>query len=186
MSKPWWIAIAAMLLGAGSFWIWRQIEDEMQVPAPLGRHEPDYYLVDMVRHSMDRNGELQNILIADRVYHYPDDDSTELARPRMEIYNDTASPWQVVAESGTIKSNSELVLLHGKVEIWRLDDAGKREFEILTSEMRVFPKVQYAETDNAATIKSPSAVTKTKGFKANFAHNRLELLERVRSRIERH
>ena len=77
------------------------------------------------------------------------------------------------------------MLLHGRVEIWRLDDAGEREFEILTSELRVFPKVQYAETDNAATIKGPRTVTKTRGFRANFAHNRLELLQRVRSRIEK-
>jgi len=27
-------------------------------------------------------------------------------------------------------------------------------------------------------------VTRTRGFRANFSHNRLELLERVRSRIE--
>jgi len=178
------MALIAVLLSAGSFWLWRLLVDEEGRPATAGPHEPDYYLVDMVRHTMNKQGELQNVLIADRVYHYPDDDSTELARPRMEIYNDTASPWQVVAERGTVQSNTELVMLHGRVEIWRLDDAGERELEILTSELRVFPKVQYAETDNAATIKGPGSVTKTRGFRANFSHNRLELLERVRSRIE--
>lgn len=184
MGRTQWIALVAVLFCAGSFWLWRLLVDDENRPPPAGPHEPDYYLVDMVRHSMNKQGELENVLIADRVYHYPDDDSTELARPRMEIYNDTASPWQVTAERGTVKSDTELVLLHGRVEIWRLDDAGEREFEILTSELRVFPKVQYAETDNAATIKGPGSVTKTRGFRANFAHNRLELLQRVRSRIE--
>jgi len=184
MGRTHWTALVAVLICAGSFWLWRLLTEDENRPAPAGPHEPDYYIVDMVRHSMNKQGELQNVLIADRVYHYPDDDSTELARPRMEIYNDTASPWQVTAERGTVKSDMELVLLHGRVEIWRLDDAGEREFEILTSELRVFPKVQYAETDNAATIKGPRTVSKTRGFRANFAHNRLELLQRVRSRIE--
>ena len=185
-SRPRWIALIAVLVSAGTFWMWRTLLEGEAPPPPLGPHEPDYYLVDMVRHSMNKQGELENVLIADRAYHYPDDDSTELARPRMEIYNDTASPWQVTAERGTVKSKTDLVLLHGRVEIWRLDDAGEREFEILTSELRVFPNVQYAETDNAATIKGPTSVTKTKGFRANFAHNHLELLQRVRSRIENH
>jgi len=184
MGRASWIALVTVLLSAASFWLWRTLGEDETTTQAAGPHEPDYYLVDMVRHSMNEQGELENVLIADRVYHYPDDDSTELARPRMEIYNDSASPWQVVAERGTIKSGTELVLLHGKVEIWRLDDAGEREFEILTSELRVFPKVQYAETDKAATIKGPGSVTRTRGFRANFSHNRLELLERVRSRIE--
>jgi lipopolysaccharide export system protein LptC len=184
MGRSSWIALVTVLLSAASFWLWRALTEDETTTGTAGPHEPDYYLVDMVRHSMNEQGELESVLIADRVYHYPDDDSTELARPRMEIYNDTASPWQVVAERGTIKSGTELVLLHGKVEIWRLDDAGEREFEILTSELRVFPKVQYAETDKAATIKGSGSVTRTRGFRANFSHNRLELLERVRSRIE--
>lgn len=184
MSRTQWVALLAVLICAGTFWLWRLLTDETVHPATVRSHEPDYYIVDMVRHSMNKDGELQNVLIADRVYHYPDDDSTELARPRMEIYNDSASPWQVTAERGTVKDNAELVLLHGRVEIWRLDDAGDREFEILTSELRVFPKVEYAETDNAATIKGPRTVSKSRGLRANFAHNRLELLQRVRSRIE--
>ena len=185
LGRAGWLAVLAVALSAASFWLWQVLSR----PAPLGpaarEHAPDYYLIDMVRHTMDRNGDLQNVLMADEVYHYPDTDATELARPRMEIYNDGASPWQVVAERGTIKADADLIVLHGRVEIWRLDDAGEREFEILTSELRVFPKVQYAETDNAATIKSLNSVTKAKGFRANFEHNRVELRERVRSRIER-
>ena len=100
MGRTQWIALVAMLVCASTFWVWRLLVDDENRPAPAGPHEPDYYLVDMVRHSMNKQGELQNVLIADRVYHYPDDDSTELARPRMEIYNDSASPWQVTAERG--------------------------------------------------------------------------------------
>ncbi len=185
LGRAVWMAVFAVVLSAGSFWVWQVLTRDPAVAPSARRHAPDYYLIDMVRHTMDRNGDLQNVLMADEVYHYPDTDATELSRPRMEIYNDGASPWQVVAERGTIKADADLIVLHGRVEIWRLDDAGEREFEIFTSELRVFPKVQYAETDNAATIKSLNSVTKAKGLRANFEHNRVELRERVRSRIER-
>ena len=183
--KPLLVALATLALSALSYWVYEVLVRETTPEQLERRHTPDYYIIDMVRHTMDKKGDLQSVLMADEVYHYADDNSTELARPRMEIYNETAKPWQVVAERGSIKAGADLVVLHGRVEIWRLDDQGEREFEVLTSELRVFPKVQYAETDNAATIKGQGSVTKTKGFRANFEHNRLELRERVRSRIER-
>ena len=186
MGRAGGIMLLALLLSAATFWLWHVFTREAPNFPSARRHTPDYYIIDMVRHTMDRNGDLQNVLMADEVYHYPDDNSTELTRPRMEIYNEEQNPWEVVAERGTLKANTDLVVLHGRVEIWRLDDAGQREFEIITSELRVFPNVEYAETDNAATIRSFNSVTKTKGFRANFGHHRLELRERVRSHIERH
>ncbi len=184
MGKPWLVACITALFGMASFWLWRHLDDA-NVPTRVHKHEPDYYLLEMVRRTMNREGGLQSVVSAEQVYHYPDDDTTELAHPHMEIYNGGENPWQVVAESGTVKSDNEVIVLHGRVEIWRVDSQGQREFEILTSELRVFPKVQYAETDKAATIKGHSTVTKTRGFRANFEHNRLEFLEQVRTRHEK-
>jgi lipopolysaccharide export system protein LptC len=164
--------------------MWQYLEDADSTAAPSQPHEPDYYIEDMVRNTLDETGALKNVLYADLVTHYPDDDSTELSNPRMEIYNGGVDPWYVIAESGWVSSGNEVVLLHGEVEIWRLDDAGARKFEVLTSELRVLPREQYAETDDPATITSKTSVTKTIGMRANFAHDRLELLKQVKSRHE--
>lgn len=185
MSQAWRVMLATAFLGALTFWILRQLDEEQTSSLAQTRHEPDYYFVEMTRRTMNREGELQNVLTAENVYHFPDDDTTELAHPHMEIYNGDPNPWQVVAERGLIKSDNEIVFLQGRVEIWRVNSEGQRQFEILTSEFRVFPKVQYGESDNATTIRGSSNVTKTRGFRANFEHNRLELLERVRSRYEK-
>jgi lipopolysaccharide export system protein LptC len=178
-------AVMSVLFGVLTYGLLRNLEEEEEAQHVSGPHEPDYYLLQMVRRTMNREGGLQSVLSAEEVFHYPDDDTTELAHPHMEIYNGGENPWQVVADRGTVKSDNEVIFLHGPVEIWRVDADGRREYEILTSELRVFPKVQYAETDNAATIKSPTTVTKTRGFRANFEHNRLELLEQVRTRHEK-
>lgn len=177
-------ALFFVTLGALTYWLWQYLEDFEEGAAPVRPHEPDYYIEDMVRNTLDETGALKNVLYADLVTHYPDDDSTELSQPRMEIYNGGNDPWYVIAESGWVSSGNEVVLLHGEVEIWRLNDAGERKFEVLTSELRVLPKEQYAETDNPATITSKTSLTKTIGMRANFAHDRLELLKQVRSRHE--
>lgn len=182
MRGSWLLALASVLLGGLSFWWVERLGEQDPAQQLAAADQPDYYLEEMTRRIMNRDGALQSVLTAERVTHFPADDTTELSHPHMEIYNGGESPWQVVAERGIVKSDNEVILLQGRVEIWRMDGRGRREYEILTSELRVFPKVQYAETDNAATIKGLNSVTKTRGFRANFEHNRLELLERVRSR----
>ena len=184
MRSSWLSATGFAILGAVTFWLWQQLEEDSNQVASTVAHEPDYYIEDMVRNTLDETGALKNILYADLVTHYPDDDSTELLQPRMEIYNGGADPWYVTAESGWVSSGSEVVLLHGEVEIWRLNDNGGREFEVLTTELRVLPEEQYAETDNPAIIKSETTTTNSIGMRANFAHDRLELLQEVKSRHE--
>mgnify|MGYP001811965215 CR=1 FL=1 len=184
MNSSWTSALFFVALGALTFWLWQQLDEGQEPVAKKKDHEPDYYIEHMVRRSMDETGAVRNILYADMVLHYPDDDSTELTKPRLEIYNGRQDPWYVIAETGWISSGNEVVLLHGEVEIWREGNEGERSFEVLTSELRVLPQEKYAETDNEATINSPSSVTTSIGLRANFAHDRLELLERVRSRHE--
>jgi len=184
VTNSWASALFFVALGALTFWVWQQLDEDDGRAMRTRPHEPDYYIENMVRNTLDETGALENVLYADVVTHYPDDDSTELSRPRMEIYNGKSDPWYVTAESGWVSSGSEVVLLHGEVEIWREDDDGRREFEVLTTELRLLPKEQYAETDDPATITSATTVTKTIGMRANFAHDRLELLKQVRTRHE--
>ena len=176
--------LVVVAFGVFSFWLLQDLEkDEVQTRTTLV-HEPDYFLENVVRTTTGENGELRNILRATLVEHFPDDDSTELASPHLEIYNGAAEPWHVVAERGWISSGNDVVLLKGDVEIWRLGDGGRRAYEVITSELRVLPREQYAETDNPTIIVGAESVTHSIGMRANFAHSRLELVQRVRSRYE--
>lgn len=182
--NAWLTTLAVVLLSLGSFWMLQRLELEERNAAARRQHEPDYYIDDMVRRTLGGEGQLANVLYAKRLEHFPDDDSTELASPHLEIYNGTLEPWHVVAERGWVSSGNEVVLLHGPVEIWRLDKAGKRVYQVLTSELRVLPKEQYAESDQPTTIIAPATVSHSIGMRANFAHERLELLNQVRARHE--
>ena len=177
-------ALLVLVLAVLSFWTLQNLERAERVVKGPEAHEPDYFLDNMVRTTTGAAGELVNILHASRVEHFPDDDSTELADPHLEIYNGGPQPWHVIAERGWISSGNDVVLLHGEVEIWRTDDEGHRIYEVLTTELRVLPKEQYAETDSPTIIIGPETVTKSIGMRANFSHSRLELVDRVRSKYE--
>ncbi|MGI0015718.1 MAG: LPS export ABC transporter periplasmic protein LptC, partial [Nitrososphaera sp.] len=127
---------------------------------------------------------LKNRIQADYIVHFPGDDSTKLLRPRLEIYNGNARPWHVTAERGWVNANHAVILLYGEVHVWRNDGKEERELEVITTNLRVLPKTEYAETNNAATIITPSSITNGIGMRANLGIERLELLSKIKSRYE--
>jgi len=178
------ILLLSLLVG-GSAWLLDRLEEDAPRVAAPQRHDPDWYMEDVTEHAMNAAGELERKLVAERMVHYPDDGSTELVRPRLELYNGDPEPWHVVADRGWVSAGNEVILLYGEVEIWRNHQDGGRELEVLTTDLRVLPEQQYAETDNAATIRTRTTVTQAVGMRARFAASRLELLQRVTSRYEK-
>ena len=178
------LVLGSILLAVGTFWLLQQLEEDA-APAPPPSRAADYFMEDMLRQSMDRDGRLKTLLRADRAEHFPIDDSTELTQPRMEIYNESDRPWHVVAERGIVSGDGNVVILYGPVDAWRKRDDGELEIELSTTGMRILPKEKYAETDTAVTIRTPASETRATGMRANFGFNRIELLKDVDSRVER-
>ena len=172
------------LMAAGSTWLLDRLDTGEARRVAGERHDPDWYMRDFTQRTMGMEGDLVRKLTADSMVHYPDDDSTELVRPRLELYNNGPRPWHVVADRGWVSGGNEVILLYGEVEIWRLQDDGEREVEVLTTDLRILPDEQYAETDNAATIRTRTTTTRAVGMRASFGVSRLELLERVTSRYD--
>jgi lipopolysaccharide export system protein LptC len=135
---------------------------------------------------MDMTGQIKHRLQAKMMVHYPDDGSTELVQPLLEVYNADTQPWHVKSERGWVSARHDLVLLQGEVQIWRETAAGQREIEVLTSDVRVLPDDRYAETAQAAIIRAPRTEYHAVGMRAWFNENRLELLKQVRGHHEVH
>jgi lipopolysaccharide export system protein LptC len=180
--KIWIISFFAVLVALYSFWVSLGIEETAVPNFALDLKDPDYYIENMVRRTMNVNGEIGTILYADLVKHFPSDDSMELLKPYLQLYNTVGEPWHVMSETGWVSAGNEVILLHGEVEIWRLDSEKNRVIQALTSELRVLPDDEYAESDQPSIIIHPSAVTHSIGLRANFSHNHLELVRQVRSK----
>jgi lipopolysaccharide export system protein LptC len=172
------------LIAAAIFtgWLVDRVDSTAPRPEEARRHDPDYYMENFSQLSMDPGGGLDNKLQAEFMVHYLDDDSSELVRPRLELYNDSRPPWIVVAERGWVSAGNEVILLYGPVEIWRNHADGEREVEVLTTNLRILADEDYAESDYPTTIRSRTTTTHAVGMRARFGKGHLELLERVRSR----
>ena len=102
----------------------------------------------------------------------------------MKIYEKKGKPWNVVSESAWINSDGTIVLLNGNVYIWKLDNYGNKEYEIITSDLTIKPEEKFAQTKKAARITNQGTVTNTIGLKVVFKEGRVQLSDRVRTIYE--
>ncbi len=173
-----------ILLAGGSWWLVQTsgVEDSEHISAA---HTPDYYVDNFTVSTMGPDGKPKQKLTADRMLHYPDDDSTELTRPHMVLYEADTPPWQVRSETGWVSGDGKLVLLNGEVKIDRAAAPGIRPIHIRTSDLRVRPEEKYAETDKTVRIRSLQSNQTSVGMQAWFNKPvRMKFLSNVRGHYE--
>ncbi|MGR8940253.1 MAG: LPS export ABC transporter periplasmic protein LptC [Gammaproteobacteria bacterium] len=148
-------------------------------------HSPDFFSTGYSKWEMDEKGSLKSKLIAERMTHYSDDNTTHLDKPLMFFHNDTAPPWVVNAETGILSADGKDLQLNGKVKVERAQGPGVRQMIINTSNVKVKPETHYAETDDWAELISPPNRTTGVGMKLVFEQPvHLQLLSKVQGTYE--
>lgn len=181
MIRRWLPGMLLLALTAASGWLYQALQREPGAIERADRHDPDFFMTNFVTRVMDKTGSLERELSADRLDHYPDTDTNELLAPSMKLYRGPEVAWQVVSERGWVSADQDVVLLQGQVTIWQDGENGERRLEIITRDMRVLPESEYAETDQAALIRTPRGETRGVGMRAYLDRGRLELLSQVRT-----
>lgn len=157
------------LLAAGTWYLAEILY--YQEPAPL-RPSPgtvDYFSKNLRRTVLDEAGEPAEMLIAETMTHYENDDHTELDHAELTLYQKDGPPWVIRAERAELPGDSDDAFLYGAVLITREPDANGRSVRIETSNVRVQPKRKYAETDDDITVLSPPDSMTGTGAQINFA-----------------
>ncbi len=176
--------LAMVVLVIGSFWILRQLEPDLFSGRRGQRHVPDFYMENFVTTTMDITGAPKRRVEAEYMAHFPDTDTYEFQRPNMLIYQPRGSPWNVRSERGWLSSSGDVMLLLGKVKIWRNSADKKKSLDIRTEDLRVLPEREYGETDKPVIITTATTRTTGTGMRAFLSENRLELLNNVRTTYE--
>lgn len=188
-----WVTLFVLLLFLVlTSWIHNSLQED-QAPKVKDRGEPDSVMWDFKRTDMDINGRPKAKLQAELMKHYPLDDSVELEAPVMEIYNEkNVMPWHVTGERGWLSGDGEKLLLYGKVYIWRnetpktneADEELVKEIEMITTDLKILLKEEYAETPNFVMILSGQSKVTAIGMQANFENRNLKLLKDVRGHYD--
>ncbi len=178
-------AMAVMIgIAVASFWVLRQLDTDLFGTETSARHVPDLYMENFETTVMGPDGGPLRRIEAEYMAHFPDTDTHEFQRPYMIVYRAQGEPWHVRSERGWLSASGDVMLLLGKVNIWRNNATGFKELDIKTEDLRVLPERDYGETDKPVLITTPTSQTRGTGMRAHLAESRLELLNNVHTRYE--
>jgi len=137
------LLVAVALVVFAALTVWTQFEQDDQKdkhPAAQGRRDPDYYIEQFTTTGMDEDGTRRYTLKADRLVHYPDDNTALLDKPHLIQYPPGKAPTHTYAESGWVSADGDEVLLVGNVRVIRGAQAGDPGGVSTSDRMRVLLK----------------------------------------------
>jgi len=169
-----------------TFWIDRTVQSDTKKNDGSNRHDVDYFVENFVTTKTDIKGNLHNMLAAVEMKHFPDNDTTELVRPRYTQFAENKPYTQIEAQNGFVSPNGEVVEFKGNVIIIRQAFEGRGEMRLYTDYLKVFPKTEYASTDSDVLItQDPKTVIHGTGMVYDKAKEEFTLKQKVRVHYEK-
>lgn len=144
------VGIAA-LLAALTFWLDRATNPEDPVRKAQKRHDPDFVVEQIRVRRFDASGALRQSLIADRLTHYPDNNSTEVLNPQMTYYAGNRET-RVYSNTAKVSDDNKKISLFGNVRLVKPGEPGTAEMVLHTQAMTVFPDDDIAQSSSRVTI----------------------------------
>lgn len=176
-----WFPIALLAaLAALTFWLDSYVRPPENGPGSAARHDPDYIVDGLSAVRMDAEGSVKYSLSAERMVHYPDDDTTHLRRPTFVSYATAQAPVKVTAREGLVSSEGENIYFHDDVLVTRAPYAKRSELRMTTTYLHVVPDSSIAKTDRPVIITDANTTVHAVGLELNSETQVLRLLSRVK------
>jgi lipopolysaccharide export system protein LptC len=178
--SAWFPFLLLASLAALTFWL----DQAVQLPAGNAgvakRHDPDYFVDGLSALKMNPEGKLAYTLFADKMVHFPDDDTTRLTKPRWVSLGTGKAAVTITAEQALVSGNGEDVYFEDNVRVVR-DPSGKQSRLVLeTNFLHVIPDQDIARTDRPVKITDANTVVNAVGLELNSETRVLKLLSNVK------
>lgn len=171
-----------LVLAVLTFWLEMMLREEEELRQAPRRHDPDY-IVDRLLHTrFNAQGTAESTLAAEKMLHYPDDDSTELLAPRLVQTKANQPRVTVSAERATLSRDGEELFLYDNVLVVREAGAGRPETRLRTSFLQMARAQSVLRTDADVVITEGDRVLSGRGMEYNSESRQFSLRERVRGR----
>jgi lipopolysaccharide export system protein LptC len=142
-----------------------------RLPTPPLQGEPDIYMDGPAVSQYRQDGTLEYRLLAEDARHFQGDATTHLNGPALTLFRQQQPPWSVRAQRGTLHrppgTPEETISLDGDVVLELTRPAGER-LQLVTDSLQLFPRRQYAETDQDVMIRGRFGQTTATGLSGDL------------------
>jgi len=182
----WFPLLLLAILAALTFWLDRAVQPPAGKGEGATRHDPDFIVdkVSAIRTAAD--GGIKHTLFAEKMIHYPDDDSTYLQSPKLVSYASGKAPITITSREALMSKDGENVYFQDDVHVTRAPYDDKSELAMQTSYLHVIPNDNIAQTDRPVVITDANTVVNAIGLELNGGTRILKLKSRVRGIYDQH
>lgn len=177
----WLPLLPLLLLLAATYWLNKQVQPLSSAPSSNLRHDPDYIINNFTATSLDNQGKIRFTISAQKMWHYPDDDSTHVEAPQLVSMFADRPPMRTSALRGTISSKGDEVFLYEDVLIVSPAYGTHSTRTFSTDYLHVVPDEDMADTDHLITMADARTTMQAVGMELNNRARTVKLLSRVKS-----
>ena len=173
-----------LALAAASLWLERAVQAPERDRSGKSRHDPDFIAEDFGIVKMNAAGRPEYTLSAERMLHYPDDESTSIVAPRLVQRHDNATPIVISAERGLVSKNGDEASFSGSVLMVREAGEGQDELRVQTEYLQILPDRDLAQTDKPVVITEGRSRLAGTGMELNNKTREFTLRSQVRGTFD--
>ena len=144
--------IILITLAGLTFWLRHAIELPEERKDGKRRHDPDYIINQPQLRKLDRSGNLQYTLTATEIRHFPDDDTTDVSKPKLVYLHPKRPSVTTSAERAHISQDGDQVDFHENVRIERAAARKQESMQATMPDLTVRPEDEKAFTRSAVTM----------------------------------
>lgn len=182
--REWFPLLPLLFLLATTYWLNQQVQPLPPKSSGAEPHDPDFVISKISATTFNERGLPRFVLAADKMAHYPVNDSTVLDEPRLTSLYADRPPLYTSARQGEISSNGDEIFLRGDVKLVRFANATQSEMSFTTDYLHVIPDRDVADTDSPVTIMDASNIVHAVGMQFDNKARVIKLLSQVRSQHE--
>jgi lipopolysaccharide export system protein LptC len=182
-ARAWLPLLPLLLLLLATYWLNQQVQPLPQNQSQQ-RHDVDFYVDNFSAVTLNAQGRPRFSLVAEKLWHYPDDDTTHLQMPKLSSMYADRPPTLTSAQTGMISSKGDDVYLYDEVRIIRPASEGISEQHFATDYLHVVPDRDWAETNQSVVMTNQYNTLRAVGMELDNQTRTVKLLSRVRATHE--
>lgn len=179
--REWSALLPLLLLLAATYWLNQQVQPMPPRPDSSKRHDADFIVSNFSATTLNEQGVPRFLMSAQKMVHYPDDDSTRLDEPQLSSFTADRPPVYTSARQGEVSSKGEEVFLRDEVKLVRAASATQSEMTFTSTYLHVIPDRDLADTDRPITMVDAYNTVHAVGMQFDNKARVVKLLSHVRS-----
>jgi lipopolysaccharide export system protein LptC len=153
-TAPWLPLGLLVLLVALTVWLNQLVQSGGMRNGGAERHDPDLIVENFTAHKLGPDGTVRYTLVARKMTHFPDDDSSLLEAVRFVSDDAGKQPLRATSERGQLIDGGDKVVMEGSVVIHAEATPAAPAWRLTTPRLTLLPDENVAMSDEGVRVES--------------------------------